>query len=407
MRNSVLTVEEAKELVIGNTTVLETTEVLLGECPGLVLAQDIISPIDLPMFTNSAVDGYALKSSDIVGAGQTGPVKLEVISTIRAGEYPSFSLGPGECAKIMTGAPVPKGADSVVMIEDTEEKEGILRIMKVVRPKDHMRFQGEEIQKGEVAIESGVELNTAAVGFIAEMGIKKIKVYRKPKLAVVVSGEELAGPDEDLVPGKIRDSNSIILSTVLSQDNTELLSVEHVKDEIPDIKKKLIKAIERCDVVIITGGVSVGEYDYVKGVLEEIGVQRIFWRVSQRPGGPLYFGKKENTLVFGLPGNPASVLVCYFEYVRAALNKMIGKEDFFLFQVEAILTEEIRKTPGKTNFVRGRLTIKDSEYHVKPSGAQGSHILKSFALSNCLIVFPKDETHLQILSKVSVHILPS
>ena len=287
MRNSVLTVEEAKELVIGNTTVLETTEVLLGECPGLVLAQDIISPIDLPMFTNSAVDGYALKSSDIVGAGQTGPVKLEVISTIRAGEYPSFSLGPGECAKIMTGAPVPKGADSVVMIEDTEEKEGILRIMKVVRPKDHMRFQGEEIQKGEVAIESGVELNPAAVGFIAEMGIKKIKVYRKPKLAVVVSGEELAGQDEDPAPGKIRDTNSIILSTVLSQDNTELLSVEHVKDEISDIKKKLIKAIERCDVVIITGGVSVGEYDYVKGVLEEIGVQRIFWRVSQRPGGPL------------------------------------------------------------------------------------------------------------------------
>ena len=177
--------------------------------------------------------------------------------------------------------------------------------------------------------------------------------------------------------------------------------------KFPILKKKLIKAIERCDVVIITGGVSVGEYDYVKGVLEEIGVHRIFWRVSQRPGGPLYFGKKENTLIFGLPGNPASVLVCYFEYVRAALNKMIGKEDFFLFQVEAILTEEIRKNPGKTNFVRGRLTIKDSEYHVKPSGAQGSHILKSFALSNCLIVFPKDETHLQILSKVSVHILPS
>jgi len=407
MKNSVMTVEEAKELVIGNTTVLETTEVLLGDSSGLVLAQDIISPIDLPLFTNSAVDGYALKSSDIIDAGQTGPVKLEAISTIRAGEYPSFSLGPGECAKIMTGAPVPKGADSVVMIEDTEEKEGILRIMKVVRPKDHMRFQGEEIQKGEVAIESGVELNPAAVGFIAEMGIKKIKVYRKPKLAVVVSGEELAGQDEDLAPGKIRDTNSIILSTVLSQDNTELLSVEHVKDEISDIKKKLIKAIERCDVVIITGGVSVGEYDYVKGVLEEIGVQRIFWRVSQRPGGPLYFGKKENTLVFGLPGNPASVLVCYFEYVRAALNKMIGKEDLFLFDFKALLSEEIKKSQGKTHFVRGYLYKDGDNYYVKPSGAQGSHMLKSFALSNCLIVVPKEVVSLPYLSEVNVHILPN
>lgn len=404
MKNSVLTVEEAKELVIAHTTVLETTEVMLWESLGLVLAQDIISPIDLPMFTNSAVDGYALRSSDLI---TTDPARLRVLNTIRAGEFPDFSLGTCEAAKIMTGAPVPKGADSIVMIEDTQVEEGILRIMKTVRPKDHMRFQGEEIQKGEVAIERGVDLSPAAVGFIAEMGIKKIMVYRKPKVSVVVSGEELVGPDEAPAPGQIRDTNSIILSTAISQDNTELLSVEHVKDDIPDIRAKLINTIERCDMVIITGGVSVGEYDYVKGVLEAIGVQRIFWRVSQRPGGPLYFGKKGNTLVFGLPGNPVSALVCYFEYVRAALNKMIGKNDLFPFDVKALLSEEIRKSPGKTHFLRAYLYKDGDDYYVKPAVAQGSHILKSFALSNCFIVVPKEVVSLPYLSEVNVHILPN
>ena len=403
MTNSVLSVEDAKELVIESTTVLETHEVFLEQSLGLVLAQDIISPIDLPLFTNSAVDGYAIRSSDLIA---TSPVHLKVVDTIKAGEFPDFSLGIGEAAKIMTGAPVPSGADSIVMIEDTEDQEGVLHILEEVRPKDHMRFQGEEIRKGEIAIKSGTELNPAAVGFIAEMGIKKIKVYRKPKLAMVVSGEELVSPDKDPSPGKIRDTSSIILSTAILQDFAEQLSVERVKDDIADMRDKFMNALEQSDVVIITGGVSVGEYDYVKGVLEEIGIQRIFWGVSQRPGGPLYFGKKEDVLVFGLPGNPASALVCYYEYVRAAINKMIGKQDLFLFTIEATLLEEIRKKPGKTNFIRGKLITNNGEYNVKPSGSQGSHILKSFALSNCLIVVPKDETVLPVLSKVIVHILP-
>ena len=194
MKSSILTVEEAKELVVTNTDVLEATEVTLDQALGLVLAEDIYSPVNLPLFTNSAVDGYALKSEDIISAGQAGPVELKVVATIRAGDFPDFSLHSGEAAKIMTGAPVPQGADSVVMIEHTEDLKGTVRIKKEASADENLRFVGEEIQKDKTAIERGVEINPAGLGFMSEMGIKKIKVHRKPRLSVLVSGEELVGP---------------------------------------------------------------------------------------------------------------------------------------------------------------------------------------------------------------------
>src|SRR3990172_2796352 len=225
-----ISVEEAQKLILENTKVLESVEVSLIEAERLVLAEDIISPLNLPYFTNSAMDGYAVKSRDTEEANESSPVSLKVIGVIRAGSYPNFAVGDKEAVKIMTGAPLPERADSVVMVEYTEEEGGIVKVKKAVNPSENVRYEGEEIKKGEIALEKGTELNPASVGFIAEFGIKKVRVYRKTKDA-----------------------------------------------------------------------------------LKNLGVEGIFSRVAQRPGGPMFFGKCDETLIFGLPGNPASALVCFYE----------------------------------------------------------------------------------------------
>lgn len=402
-----VSVEEAQKLILDNTNVLESVEVPLTEAEGLVLAEDIISPLSLPYFTNSAMDGYAVKSRDTKEANESTPVSLKAIGVIRAGDYPNFAIGDREAAKIMTGAPLPRGADAVVMVEYTEEGKGIVKVKKVVNPSENVRYEGEEIKKGEIALEKRTELNPASIGFITGLGIKKVKVYRKPKVALVVTGEEVVGLDEELKPGKIRDTNSITLSVVLSQEKTEFLFLGRARDELSDIEEKLKSGLKWCDVLIVTGGVSVGDYDYIKDALENLGVEGIFWRIAQRPGGPMFFGKCGYTLIFGLPGNPASALLCFYEYGRPALHKMLGKKDVLLVEIEAMLLEEIRKkADGKTHFLRGHLEKEGDSFYVKSSGTQGSHILKSFALSNCLIIVPGNVTHLTSGSRVKVHLLP-
>jgi molybdopterin molybdotransferase len=403
---NVISVEEAKQLIIENTKMLQSDKISLTEAKGHVLAEDIISPVNLPFFTNSAMDGYAVKSVDTKMATENNPVALKVRGIVRAGDFPDFIVSDGEAAKIMTGAPIPKGADSVVMVEYTEETDQIVKVEKPVKPEENLRYEGEEIRKGEIALETGTHLTSACIGFIAELGIKRVKVHRKPKVALVVTGEELVGAEDELKPGKIRDTNSVTLQSSLSQEVVEFLFVGRVGDKVSDIEEKLRRAVVWSDALLVTGGVSVGDYDYVKEVLDKLGVEGIFWRVSQRPGGPLFFGRRGNSLIFGLPGNPASSLVCFYEYVRPALRKMRGRKDLFLLELEALLSEEIKKSAGKTNFLRGYVEKRGDSFYVRPAGIQGSHILKSFALSNCLIVVPKDVTYLPAQSRVMIHLLP-
>ncbi len=401
-----ITAEEARRLILENTGLLEPIELALTEAKGYVLAQDVISTVNLPNFTNSAMDGYAVKSENTKEANETNPISLKVIGIVRAGDFPKFTIGEGEAAKIMTGAPIPDGADSVVMVEYTEEEDRFVKVKRSVDPGENIRYEGEEIKKGEIGLEKGVHLNSASIGFIAELGLSKILVHRKPRVALVVTGEEVVGPDEELRPGKIRDTNSLTLQSALSQELVEFKFMGRARDEVSDIKRKIENGLEWCDVLLVTGGVSVGDYDYVKEVLEKLAVKGLFWRVAQRPGGPLFFGKKDDKLVFGLPGNPASSLVCFYEHVRPALRKMAGKKDLFLLEFEALLMEEIRKKPDKILFLRGYIEKKDDTFRVRPAGGQGSHMLKSFALSNCLIVVPQEVNHLPPQSRVKVHLLP-
>ncbi len=401
-----ISVEKAQRLILENTKVLESAEISLTEAEGFVLAEDIISPVNLPYFTNSSMDGYALKSKDTKGANESSPVSLKVVGVIRAGDYPNFPIRDKEAAKIMTGAPLPEGADSVLMVEYTEEEKGIVKIRRSVNPDESVRYEGEEIKKGEIALEKGTALNPASIGLIAEFGIKYVKVYRKPIVALLVTGEEVVRFDEELKPGKIRDINSITLRAALSQEKAEFLSLGYARDEISTIEEKLRNGLQRCDALIVTGGLSVGDYDYVKDAFRNLGVEGIFWRVAQRPGGPMFFGKSNDTIIFGLPGNPASTLVCFYEYVRPALQRMIGKKELFLLEIEAVLLEEIRKkSDDKAYFLRGLLEKNGGSYYVKSVGAQGSHILKSFAQSNCLIIVPGNATHIPSGSKVTVHLL--
>jgi len=402
-----ISVEEAKKKIIENVKTLETIEIPFTEAEGFVLSKDIISSVNLPYFTNSQMDGYALKSEDTKGASETNPVKLKVIGEIKAGDFPNYIVKSGDAAKIMTGAPIPEGADSVIMVEYTDENNGSVNIVKEVFPKEFIRFEGEEIKEGEIALKKETELNPASIGFIAELGITNIKVFGESKVSIVVTGEEVIGLDEELKPGKIRDTNSVALASVLRRENAELLHIALAGDDPVEIRQKISKCLDTSNLLLITGGVSVGDYDYVKDVLKELGVKEIFWRVAQKPGGPLYFGKKNETLVFGLPGNPASVLVCYYEYVRPALRRMIGRSDVHLLGLVASLSEEIgKKQDGKTYFLRGWVEKEGEKFCVKPTGAQGSHILKSFALSNCLIIVPSDVNHLPSGSTVKVHLLP-
>jgi len=402
-----ISVEEARERILSNTKKLDSIKIHINEAEGFVLAEDIISPVNLPYFTNSQMDGYALKSVDTLGASERKPIKLRVIAEIKAGNFPNFIIKRGETAKIMTGAPIPDGADSVVMVEYTDVDKGFVYVKKEVFEKEFVRFEGEEIKKGEIALDKSSELNAASIGFIAELGLKGIKTFRRPEVSIIVTGEEMVGLDEELKPGKIRDTNSISLSSLIRHEKADLLNVEFAADDPVEIRQKISKRLDNSDLLLITGGVSVGDHDYVKDVLKELGVSEIFWRVAQKPGGPLYFGKTNETLVFGLPGNPASVLVCFYEYVRPALQKMIGKSHVHLLEIEATLLEGIRKKlDGKTHFIRGHIN-KREKFYVRPTGAQGSHILKSFALSNCLILVPSEVSHLPSGSTVKVHLLPA
>lgn len=398
--------DEAIELILNETSLARSVAVPLEESAGLVLCREITSPVNLPLFTNSAMDGYALKSVDTKGASTTDPVSLEIIATIKAGEPPVLRVRNGQAAKIMTGAAVPEGADSVVRIEDVMEIDGQLNIISAVEKSANIRFEGEEIKKGETALPAGVLISPAVIGFLRELGMESVEVYGPLRISVVVTGEELARRDEDIEQGKIRDSNSAMLKAALSRDDANILSAVTVSDHKIEIQSAIDSAIESSDILITTGGVSVGDYDYVKEVFASLGVRQIFWGIAQRPGGPMFFGKKGETLVFGLPGNPASSLVCYYEYIRPAIRSIMGKKDIFLGEESAHLLNSVSKKAGKKHFLRGYVRTENGERFVSTTGGQGSHMLKSFALSNCLIVLSEEDTDKSEHSLVRIHNLP-
>ncbi len=377
------------------TMILETVSPLAGERVGLlqavgrVLTEEIRSEREVPPFANSAMDGYAVRWEDVRDASADQPVALTIQEVIQAGAVPAQAVTTGTASKIMTGAVIPPGADTVIRVEDTEEHDGRVRIKRRERPGTHIRANGEDIRRGQMVLEKGRVLRPADIGVLASIGRSTVLVRQRPRVAILSTGNELVEVDEVLRPGQIVNSNAYALAAAVQEAGCQPVPLEIARDTLEEIRTALNEAV-RHDVVLSTGGVSVGDFDFVKAAMDELGIRRLFWQVAQKPGKPLTFGLLRERPYFGLPGNPVSALVCFYLYVHPALARMRGQEKLFLPVVSATVGEDIPKAKGLTEFVRCRLTRTDGHYEVHSTGSQSSGVLSSLSLGEGLVIGPAE-----------------
>ncbi|MFH1784768.1 MAG: gephyrin-like molybdotransferase Glp [bacterium] len=401
-----LTVKEVLTAIIDSVNVLPSEDVKLTEALGRVLGGDIYSGFDIPHLDNSAMDGYAVKASDTQGASQENPKILEVIEDLRAGYLASGNIKGNQAIRIMTGAPVPRGADSIVMVENTEKSENNgVKIFEQASLGEHIRRQGEDIKKGELVISKGTLLDSAHIGVLAGLGISSLKVTRKPKVAILATGDEVIDVGEKLEPGKLYSSNSYSLYSQVIKCGGLPKNLGIAKDNAQELEAKIKEGLN-CDLILTSGGVSVGDYDLVKDSLIKIGTDIKFWKVMMKPGKPLVFGTINGAVVFGLPGNPVSSMVSFEIFVRSAILKLLGQEDGKTREVEALLDEEIKKKKkGLRYFLRAQTKWKNGVYITRTTGPQGSGILKSMTLANSLIILPEEAELVEKGTKVKVRFL--
>ncbi len=385
---------EALKLVLKNSTPIGEQKIRLKDSAGFVLAEDIKAKFNIPLFDNSAVDGFGIRVADIKEASEDAPVKLDLIGTIRAGDSSKLKIKPGKAVKILTGAMIPDSVEAVVMKEVCFEESNKVYIKKSAVQWENIRREGEEFSIGKNVIPCGKQITPPVIGLLASLGYNSFHVYKKPKVSIIVTGNELIKPGEKLTKGKIYESNSYSLIACLKEIGIENISLLFAKDEKRIITKQIKKALSSSDVIITVGGVSVGDYDFVKEVLSKIGVKTCFTKVAIKPAKPNYFGtyikKNKKKIVFGLPGNPVSSLISFNQLVKPALLKLMGQVNIFSFQTEAQLGSDIKKKTNRLEFVRGIVEKKNGNLFVEPTKGQGSHMLGGFAEANCLIHFPKE-----------------
>lgn len=400
-----ITIEEALHIVLEKTSRLEPRLTDLTGAYGRVIAEDISAAEDVPPFHNSAMDGFAVRFAETTVASPETPVTLKISGDLPAGKAPQTELRAGQTIRIMTGACMPQGADAVIMREEVEEREGNILVRAPVSEKENVREAGEDIKKGDLVIPRDTLLGPAEIGLLASLGFSQIKTYPAPLVAIISTGDELVEVGEKLTPGKIRNSNSYSLNTLVLKYGGIPYRLGIAADREAVIRQKIEEAL-KADIILTSGGVSVGDYDYVKIVLENMGAETHFWQVAMKPGKPLTFATLQGKPFFGLPGNPVAVMVSFEQFVRPAMLKMMGKPVVPLPEVEAELQEDIQKKPGRIHFIRGHLTQGDSgRYVVSTTGPQGSNILKSMMLANCLILVPKERTVLKKGESVKVQLL--
>ncbi len=382
---------EARRFVLSACRPLGSARVALAESPGHVLAETIRAEENVPPFANSAMDGYAVRSADTSGA----PVRLRVVDTIMAGDNPTVAVGPGEAARIMTGAPIPPGADAVSMVEHTEpaDAEGAVVICREVAAGTHVRRAGDDVAVGDEVFTPGTPLSAAHVGVLASLGVLSVLVHRRPRVGVISTGDELVVGAGTLAPGKIRDSNRPSLLAQLASDGWEPTDLGRIPDDEGNLTEAFETGAARCDALVTSGGVSVGDRDLVKVVLEKLSQGTTRWmQIAIRPAKPFAFGTLGPTAtpVFGLPGNPVSALVSYELLVRPALRFMAGFPNTDRPLLTAVADRDLSRRPdGKVHFARVLATAdSDGSLHVRASGAQDSHILSAMADANALAVLP-------------------
>lgn len=387
-------VEAAKSIVRQLSYVPKIIQLPLSASLGYVLSADILSPIDMPPFDQSAMDGYALR------LGQT--LDYEIIGEVQAGSSNNPSMKIGEAVRIFTGAAVPTDADAVIMQEKTSVEGKVLRVEALPKSSANIRPLGEQIQKGEIALKKGTELSPAAIGFLAGIAVSEVKVFQKPSIAIVVTGDELVSAGVVLERGQIYESNGIMLANALQQTGFEAPTIVRVKDDYDATKKLLKDLLGKQDFVLISGGISVGDYDFVGKALLELGVEQLFYKVRQKPGKPMFLGKTARSVVFALPGNPAAALSCYYQYVLTALKKAAGLPNYTLKKIHLPLAKAYLKKGNRAHFLKAKLT----ENGVAILEGQSSAMLFSFAYADALIYIPQDQMKTEEGELVEVHLLP-
>jgi molybdopterin molybdotransferase len=400
---NLLSVDDARSRVLESVEPLATEKVSLRDALGLISAAEVRAPHPLPRFDNSAMDGYAVVAADTAGAGEFSPVTLEVVGEVRAGGSDDVVVGPGSAARIMTGAPLPAGADAIAMVEVTEEKDGKVLVKSSVEKSQHVRPAGDDLDEGEILVHAGLELGPGELAVLGSMGVTPVEIRWGPRVALLVTGDELVDPEEDPGPGQIRDSNQLALLALLEQAGARPVLSERVPDRREAVVDAFSRAAEVADLVVSSGGVAVGRYDFVKDVVEELGEIQL-WRVAMQPGKPVVLGSVSDVPFLGLPGNPVSVHVGFEQFVRPAIRKMRGCSSLLRPTLEATLTETISKRPGRLHFVRVRLSSRGDEWFATPTGPQGSHIQSSLVDCHGLARFGREESKLNEGQSVTVEI---
>jgi molybdopterin molybdotransferase len=392
---SLLSVDQARERILSHFQPVTTEIISLSACINRVLAVDIVAADDLPPFNNSSMDGFALRAVDTSNASPDSPLTLNVVADIPAGSAPTISLAPGEAARIMTGAQMPEGADAVIPVEDTDFNDRSagtappksVTISKLVQSNENVRSRGMDVRTGDVILKPGICLNPQSIGILAMLGHAEVEVYKRPRVALLSSGDELLEIGAPLEQGKIRDSNSSMLAALIQSADTEVVRLGIAKDTRESVTELLEKAVtQNVDVILTSAGVSVGAFDYVKEVVESNGSLN-FWRVNMRPGKPLAFGEYKDIPFIGLPGNPVSAFVGFEVFVRDTLGRLGGLSDGGRQSVRVRCEEEIL-SDGRESYLRAVIHEKDGEYSASLTGHQGSGNLLSLVQANALLIIP-------------------
>jgi len=388
-----LSVDKALDIIMANVTCKNNHEITdIFKCHGRTLFNDIQAEFNVPFKDNSAMDGYAIISDDTSKLDLSSSVSLKIIDEVQAGsEFKGENLQSGNAIRIMTGAPIPSGADSVIPFEETEETGetgDLVKILKKIEKHENIRFAGEDIKKGTIVLKKGTRIDSAEIGLLSSMNYKDISVYEKPKVGIISTGDELSEPGLNNT-GMLINSNAYVLYSEVKKYGGEPFYYGIVKDNYDDVKNMFLKLMDN-DIIISSGGVSMGRYDFIPDVLKDIGIDLKIQKILMKPGKPVIFGTSRGKLFFGLPGNPVSVMVSFMQFVRPAILKNSGSTKFLKPVLKAKCNEEIVKKKGRRHFIRGIFYTDKGNIFVKTTGSQGSGILSSMSTANCLIILPED-----------------
>ncbi|MCO6498832.1 MAG: molybdopterin molybdotransferase MoeA [Vicingus serpentipes] len=390
-----ISVQEAKNKVIENTNLSRIISVNASEALNYYLAEDVVAPVSIPLFNQSAMDGYAFNFEDI-------EQPLAVVEEVPAGDTREVSVVKGEAVRIFTGSRVPDTCNTVVMQELTEIVNGKLLVKdEGLKLGGNIRLKGNQIQEGSIALKKGTKINAGGVGFLSALGLTQVKVHEQPKVIIIATGSELIKPGNELLDGQIYESNTFMLEAALKDMGIQPAIVV-VKDDKAETERVISEGLRNNDLVLLSGGISVGDYDFVEGALEKNGVKPIFYKIKQKPGKPLYFGKTDKVTVFALPGNPAAALSCFYEYVSIAIKLMLGSLQPELSKLTLPIDRTYNKKAGRANFLKGLTDFKT----VTPLEGQSSDALQSFSLANCLIFTSEETATIKEGELVEVHLLP-